>query len=306
MTGALLAIAVAGAVVAEIFFPGRTLYHAGWFNVTLVAVAIASLLSARAEAGGVPDAMQRYGIVAIGVGTAIAGFAAAASGLLGPDDVTIVGAPGASVRADDLGATLAFPFARAQSQVTEDPVMLQRPGWPPLAIGARGRDTGNFIVRTMPRSVVYVDARDARGGHLTITQPSGAAFLSPVLLMQQHQPISGMDLPYDSFSIPAAHRSVKAVLFTPQEASMMRGMEGAATWAVLFAVDDGSGRQLPGGIVLARDGESVSVGGVQLRADVMLYPAVTAASVPSLPATIIGVLLIAGGFAAKVLRRSAA
>ena len=79
----------------------------------------------------------------------------------------------------------------------------------------------NAIVQEIPRTVVAVKAFDARGNHLTITQPQGAVFLSPVLMMQHEQTISGLRVPFDSFNVPAAQRVVKALLFSPAEAAVM-------------------------------------------------------------------------------------
>jgi hypothetical protein len=296
------AIATVIVVAVQIIFPGRDLYHAGWFNVTLATLAVTAVLSARKPFAQSKALAGKIAAMAVVFGVAIAGLAGVASGLLGPDNRTIVGAPGQRVRADDLNGSLNFPLAQAETaNATPLPIVLERPGHAPLAILNGARDAGTFILRPVPRTVVYVEARDARGGTLTVTQPSGTSFLSPVLLMQQRQTIGGMDLPYDSFAVPATHRMVKAVLFTSQQAAQLRGMAGTSRPAVLFAVDDERDRPLPHGLVLASDGQTVEAGGIALRGVVLSYPAVEVVSAPALSAVIAAALLIAGGLIATRL-----
>ena len=156
-----------------------------------------------------------------------------------------------------------------------------------MQIGERPHDAGNFVVRAFARDVTYVEARDLRGNRLTVTQPTGSAFLSPVLLMERRQTIAGMDLPYDSFNVPAARRVVKAVLYNG---------------AVLFAVDDADDRPLRNAIAMSFGGKAVSVGGLSLRGVVEQYPAVEVVAVPNTVAAGLGSLLVFGGLLALIAR----
>jgi hypothetical protein len=301
------ALIVVAAVAAEVVFPGRDLYHAGWFNVALLAIACAGALAARRQFARTPDVRARAAIAAVACGAAVAALAGAASGLLAPENRTVVAAPGARVALDDFGGALEFPAVEngaGNGAGFAGAVLLQRPGRRPLPVGEGGRNAGSFILHTVPRQVVYVEARDARGGRLTITQPSGSSFLSPVLLMQQTQSIAGFDLPFDSFAVPAAHRDVRAVLFNAQQAATLRPMAGnAPAPAVLFAVDDENDRPLPRGIELARDGSTVAVGGLLLHAAVLAYPAVEIVAAPALPAVVAGAVLVLGGLAVRQTQR---
>jgi len=291
---ALFALAVVAAAATDILLPGRALYHDGWFCVSIAAVAIFAIFSAR-------RAVRRGGsaaaIVAVAFGAAIAGFAVVASGLLAPDDRTVVGAPGTDVRVDDLGGSLVFPFAQASPR---SDVVLARTGHAPLPVGLNHRYVSAFVLREIPRIVLFVQARDARGGNLTITQPNGVAFLSPVLLMQQHQPIpgTGLDVPYDAFAVPAAHRLVKAVLFSPEQAATMPGLAGIASYAVLFDATDEDDRSLPNGFGVAPAGRAVRVGGISLTGRAIVFPAVEIDAIPSLPAVALGAALVFGGLVA--------
>lgn len=273
---AAIALVLTATAWTEIVLPGRDLYHTGWFNVGVAALAVIFLAGVRKHN------------VAIALGGAVMALATIANGLFAPDNQTVVGAPGQRVRVGDLGGSLAFPLAQ--------------PGAAPQKVEFLGPPLTTFVLRPAGRTVVYVEARDARGKHLTVTQPQGAAFLSPVLLMQQQQQIAGLTLPYDSFAVPAAHRIVKAVLFSPQQVAMLRGIQGLATSAVLFAVDDDSDRPLPHAIALCADGQSVTVGGLSLRASVLEYPAIEVVAVPSLVAVGLGTLFVFGGFIAMKTR----
>lgn len=293
-----LAIAVVVTVAAEIVLPGRTLYHAGWFNVALAAFALIAVVAARKPWRAAATNLQKGAVIAVAFGTAVAGFAGVASGLLAPDNRTIVGAPGQRVRVDDLGGFLNFPLTQAEPGSPPQAVVLERPGHAAFPIAGRARDAGTFVLQTTPRQVVYVEARDLHGGRLTVTQPSGSAFLSPVLLMQQHQTIQGLDVPFDSFAVPAAHRLVKAVLFDARQAATLGGTNGAAVPAVLFAVDDENDRPLRNAIALAPDGQTVNLAGIALHAGVIAYPAVDIFAAPALAAVIAAALLVAGGLVA--------
>ncbi|MBV8148444.1 MAG: hypothetical protein JO092_05075 [Candidatus Eremiobacteraeota bacterium] len=300
---AVVALLLTIAVAAEIVLPGRDLYHSGWYNVSLAALVIGALVLARRQAARSRSLRARIWSASLACGVLLIGIAGIASGLLAPDNRTVIGAPGQSVPADDLGANLAFPLTQPGA-TDAGPVLLVRRNRAPLAIGPQRRDVGTFILRTSDRTVVFVQAYDARGAHLTITQPAGVSFLSPVLLMQQRQVIAGLNLPFDSFAVPAAHRIVKAVLFTAQQAAGLRGMAGLEIPAVLFAVDDENDRPLSKAIALAVDGQTIAVGGLKLRAVVLPYPSVEIVAAPSLTAVVLGALLVIGGTIASLKTRS--
>jgi len=288
--GTILAALVVLGVIAEIIVPDRAIYHAGWYNVAIAALAVWAIASER-----------RKPLVIFGVG-AIA-FAGIASGLLGPDTRVVVGAPDTSVRVDEAGGTLAFPPAQA------DPTVLLERGASAQPIGAR-RYTATALLRSVSRTVVAVDATDSRGAHLTLTQPTGSAFLSPVLLMQSTQTIAGLDLPYDTFAVPAAHRIVKAVLFSAAQAASLPALAAAHAPVVLFDLEDDTGAAIPHGIGVAPDGHAITIGGLRLRPRVLSYPAVEVTSIPDLAvvgagllALLIGALLTRNAARGKIAQR---
>lgn len=274
---AVLAVAVIAMTAAEYITPGKPVYHYGWYCALFLAFALVSLLKLRS--------VKMRGAAFLSAGTAVVAVAAAASGLLGPDTTTVTGAPGASVANADLGGSLQFPVAANAS--SETVVKLLR--------GSRATDVGtrrylaNAVLWQEPRTVVYVEVRDKRGNRLTVTQPTGASFLSPVLLMQNTTEVAGMQVSVDSFTVPAASRAVKAVLFTPSQAAQLHTSRPMDGYAILYAVSDASDHVIPGGIGLVPSGESLSRGGVDIRGAVASYPAVVVASAPYLPVVVIGI-----------------
>ncbi|MDQ2865672.1 MAG: hypothetical protein M3R51_05550 [Candidatus Eremiobacteraeota bacterium] len=270
------------AVLAQIVVPGRPVYHAGWFNVAIAALVIVVISRTNAVTKSLPDSKARAAAVAGIFGVAIAGVAGVACGLFAAEAQTVVGMPDSSVRVAALDRTLQFPSMGAAA--------------------ARTPIDGALLLRAVPRSVVEMRAFDLRGGRLTITQPTGSAFLSPVLLMRDHQTIAGLNLPFDSFAVPAAHLAVKAVLFSTQEASQLRGARGKPGPAVLFDVSDESGRSVRGGLALARDGDTVRVGGVQLQPAILSYPAIEAIPIPNVFAAGLGFAAFVAGAVLATLR----
>jgi hypothetical protein len=296
------ALVVTAAVVVEIWLPGRPAYHAGWYNVALTALAIVVVVNGRKQWTAARSSRSRLAILAIAFGAAAAGLAGVANGLFAPDNRDVVGAPGERVRVEDLG-TLSFPLA-GEDRTAPVVVMLERALHAPLEIGARARNAGSFVLRAVPRDVVDVEVRDLLGNRLTVTQPSGGVFLSPVLLMQTRQTIDGMDLPFDSFNVPAAGRVVKTILFGPAEAAVVSHDPGAAgEAAVLFAVDNESERPLPHAVALSVGGAAVHAGDLWLRGEVTSYPEIEVMSIPNDASVTIGTLLVLGGLVGLGVRR---
>lgn len=280
----ILAALIAVATVVEFVFPGRPVYQYGWYNVLVAALLVVGLMRLRPALKRRPEPRTRTALWIATAGTIALVFAIVACGLLAPEPRVVIGAPGSRIHVDDLGGDIAFPLAN-----DDGAARIEHP-----------RGNGSFVIRTFPRTVVSVDAYDERGSHLTVTQPTGTAFLSPVLMMTQVQPIAGVTVPYDAFALPAIHRSVNAVLYSAAQAAALHFPgEGAA---VVMDVKDASGTDVPHGIGLARDGEPASIAGITFKVHVFSYPAVRVVPVPNLyvcaaglAALLIGVFLLVSG-----------
>ena len=277
-----LIAAAAGMTLAQDVFPGNALFHSGWYNVLDAALLVAAAYQPRRD------------VVAL-CGAAIIVLAGIASGLMGPDTHTIVSSPGATVRDDQIGASFVFPLAAPGDDPQKIAVSL-RSGSSQVAIGAHGRYYGGVVLRQIPHVAVWITAADPAGNRLTITQPANGTFLSPVLAMQQSTTIGGMNVRFDTFAVPATRKSVKAVLFSADQASRLGNQAPAAgTPAVLFAVADRADRPVPHGIGVVPSGAEKVIGGLRLGARAGNYPAVTVASAPYLPALVVGGLILLGG-----------
>jgi hypothetical protein len=281
------ALALAG-VLVELLLPGHALYHDGWYNVLLTAFALFVILRLRNILVGLTSRLKRLGVLLAAFGMASVVFAGVAQGLFAPSTHTVIGAPGEAVHVDELDAALVFPLVD-QARRGES-VLLERASQA-TAIGTQ-RYTESFLLRALPRQVVDVTVTDPHGAHLTMTQPTGAAFLSPVLLMQSQQRIAGMLLPFDTFAVPAARRSVKVVLFSSEQAAQFPALAHAAGPAVLFDVETGDGHEIPGAIGVARNAGSVTLGGLVLRPQVLAYPEIEIIAIPDLAVVGFGMVAV--------------
>lgn len=289
MIGALIATAaLVLAVLAQDVFPGRAVFHTGIYGLALAALILFVALKLRALRGRSPNVQRAFLLIALGAG--IVGFAGIASSLLGPDNQTVVGSPGSSIPVADLNGSLQFPLAGQKD------IELNRSGRQDTSIGDRPRYIGGFILARQPRLVAFVVARDLRGAHLTITQPTGT-FLSPVLLFERVENKLSIRLPVDSFNLPAAHRVVGAYLFSAAQIAAFQHLPAHANGeaAVLFDVYTDAMRRIPNATRLVFSGTSEVVGDLRLGCVVTSYPAITIYSAPYLPALWLGILISIAG-----------
>jgi len=281
-----MAVAIA-LVLAQDAFPAWPGFHTWQYAVALGLISVPLARGLRGAA--------RAPAIAATLGTFIVLVAGLCSGLLGPDTQIVSRSPGTVAPLPDVGAAAFFPNAGAADiESGSSAIVLRRRDGPPVVVAPGNR---RFLSATeleaVSRPAAYVDARDARGDRLTITQPTNPAFLSPVLLFPQQVTIGGTRLPADGFALPAAHRQIKAFYFSKadSEAARSRGMAGVES--VLFAVDDDAGRAVPDGIGFARTGQAISLGGARLVPTIGRYPALAISAVPYPPALIVGCLLCA-------------
>jgi len=280
-SAAVCAAFAAALALAQLLQPGLPLYH-GW----QYALALALLLTV-ALTYVVPAARGRDGrpgrplALALG-GLCLAGAGGLASGLLGPDTTAIAGTPGTVVPIPALGVAAFFPAASAADVAAGGAsVALRRRGAPERVVSPDGNaDLGESVVFLRQRPAAFVEAYDGRGGRLTVTQPAATAFLSPVLLFRERQRIGSVDVPLDTFAVPALHRVVHALYFTPADLAAFghAGLAASSPALVLSAADD-AGRPL--GIALAPSGRTVDIAGMRVRAGVGTYPVLEVASAPS-------------------------
>ncbi len=294
-----------GLTLAQYVTPAWPGYHVWQYTAALalaIVVLIAYIRSARKEDG---DLGARLAIAAAGA-IVICG-AGIGSGLLGPDTRTVASAPGTVSPLPDVRAAAFFPIADSATIANGSAhVLLRRRDADALDIGpGERRYVGATALETSDQLAAFVEARDARGGHLTITQPTSSAFLSPVLFFPQRVTIAGKSLQADGFATPAVRRQVKVFYFPKDSAGVKAALHGVTGAAVLFAVDDDRGRLVPGGIGFAANDRELTLAGLRLRATLGTYPELVISAVPYPPVVGFGILMLAIGlgYAATLRRR---
>jgi hypothetical protein len=286
---ALLAIVL---TVAQDVYPARDWYH-GWQYTTILAIAVLVMLMhvLRAWRGGDGPNGKRIALALAGaIAVAVAGLL---SGLLGPDNVTVLGTPGTVTPVPDLGVAAFFAPADPQTLPRGDAtVTLRRLGASPIDVGARPVPIGLWIAFTQLRPAAYIVVRDGRGSRLTITQPNNPSFLSPVILFRQTQQIHAQTFPLDTFAVPALQRVVHVLYFSPSDLATFPH-EPSATLpnepGAILSVSDDAGAQH--GIILATSGRDVAIGGLHVTITIGTYPVLQLASAPQ-PIAVIGGLVL--------------
>jgi len=271
-------------VLAQFVYPQTTWFHHGSYAALVVAlIAIQWWLFRR----------QRRDVLAI-CGATLIGIAGLGSSLFGPETQTIVAGPGQAVPLSEPLGVLQFPVAQPPTAPA-----LHRTGRTDVTVALGGRRTflANYVLWTQSRTAAYIEAFDERGAHLTLTQPqsTNASFLSPILLFGETKMFQNQNLAVDSFSLPAVHRNVNAVLFSTDAIANMRKLSSDPRPGILFAVSGDGGRTLARGIGLARSGDTIALANVRLRPVIEDFPSVVIASAPYLPLTGLGLLLFTVG-----------
>jgi hypothetical protein len=284
-------------VIAQIVVPGDALFHTWQYALALAVVAwllIANISRSR---------RALFGISLFGALIVIAdGFA---SGLLGPDTDRLARAPGTVAPIPDIGAAAFFSSATPQTLTKGDGVItIRRRNHSDVLVTSGARKfLGPSLLTAVSMPVAYVEAFDEAGNHLTVTQPTGAAFLSPFLLFRTRQEIAGGTHPIDGFALPGGNRTVKVVYFTPQDVvrlHMALPPSAAGQPAILYDVfDAGSNHSL--GIGVAASGVQAEIGGVRLDATLGTYPQLVIASAPHPYVLMLGLVLIVVGIAGSFL-----
>ncbi len=294
---ALIAAAASSALVAaQVTVPRWSGFHTWEFAATL-AVLIWVLGSYALALRKRPDGEDaaRY-IVAI-IGFLIIAAAGLIDGLLGPDSELVQRAPGAVAVIPQARIAAFFPAVDAMAvKRGAVGITLRRQGGAALHLAPGGRTyLGATVLDAVPRVAAYVEGEDRAGDHLTVTQPTNPAFLSPVALFSQAVPIAGGTVPAESFAVPARHRTLKVFYFAGGSIPGLQARGFGNGAVVLFAVDDERGALVPGGIAAAANQRFVTVGDLELRATLGTYPALAVSSIPSPALLWLGGALSLGG-----------
>jgi hypothetical protein len=283
--------------VAQDVLPARSWYHSWQYTVILaLAILVMAVHAWRAWRGGDGPRGRRVALALAGaVAIALAGLL---SGLIGPDDVTVVGTPGTVTPVPDLGAAAFFPAADPQTLPRGDAqVVLRRRDAAPVSVGTTPVPIGLWVAFTQLRPAAYVIVRNARGERLTVTQPNNSSFLSPVILFRQAQQIHDRTFPLDTFAVPGQARVVHVLYFSPADLATFPHDPGASLPsqpATILSVTTDAGTQQ--GITMAPSGRDTAIGGLHVTLTLGTYPVLQLASAPQPFVVIAGLalFLIAG------------
>jgi len=160
-----------------------------------------------------------------------------------------------------------------------------------LAAGSQMR-IGSYVLRADSWPAASVVARSLTGEAQTITQPSGAVFVSPVLQFPGADPDG---LLTDSFAVPALHREVR-VKYYPGLPS-----RGINIPFLQLQIEEENGGALFDGVAVS--GRPLKHAGMELLFDLGTYPVVSMVGAPDTFAFGIGLAVaLAGvlGFVASV------
>lgn len=303
MSARVAALAVAAfaiaLVAAQDLLPATPLYHTWQYALALSIALIVVLAYANAARRGEDGVAGKRLLVAM-AGAAVVLVAGLASGLLGPDTAAVIGTPGTVTPIPALGAAAFFaPTAPDALGRGTSGITLRRRNAPEIVLAPSSRRVaGDALLYLDPRPAAYVEAFDERGRHLTVTQPTNASFLSPVLLFRQRQRIGAFDVPFDTFATPARGRIVRALYFTPQELAQFAHAAvrlKAGEPALVLTASDDAGKPL--GITIAESGQAVDLAGLRVRATLGAYPALAVAAAPPTWALVAGVAAFLAGIA---------
>ncbi len=292
-------LATAGIVVlvaAQLIVPGWPGYHAWQYFAAIVICSTVVLAYIREARRGTDGDTGRRLVVSM-LGGLVLAVAGLASGLLGPDTETVQRAPGSVAPLPAAGAAAFFPVADAATVAARSATIdVRRRNGASFALppGSR-RVVGALNLRPVERTAAYVDVRDSAGNHLTITQPTNPAFLSPVLFFPQSLVVAGKRLPADGFAVPAMHRRIKALYIASGTEGLSQAHALGGGSGVLVVVDDDDGRLVPGGIAIVPEGREIRIGGLRVRVAVGTYPSLELAAVPLPAALWLGGAMLAAG-----------
>ncbi len=287
-TVAIVAVLAIALTLVQDVLPARDWYH-GWQYATVMAMAIVFMAAHVFRVWRGRESGKRFALAIAGaIAVAITGLL---SGLIGPDTVTVIGTPGTVTPVPDLGAAAFFATADPASLARGDArVTLRSRTASERSIGTQPVPIGLSVVFTSTRPAAYVEAHDAHGNRLTVTQPNNPSFLSPVMLFRQSQDIHGRTFPLDTFALPAVHRVVRILYFSPADLASFRHDLGVndQPGAILSVTDDAGAQQ---GLTMAISGRETLIGGVRILVTLGSYPVLNVASAPQ-PFVMIGGIVV--------------
>jgi hypothetical protein len=253
-----------------------------------LAVALAAIILVFVSLRGVFGSRKERFAALAGLGGVVIAVAFLAAELLVGPPQRILSAPGQTYRPPNSAhVAVIFPplapgdLERGTSPTSVDVVTGNRVE--PLGVGQQVR-VHAYVLRADNWPAAYVQTWSSKRVAQTVTQPSGVAFVSPVLQF----PVADKDgLLTDSFAVPALHRSVR-LKYYPGLPS--RGIDIPF---LQLEIDEENGGSLFGGVAVS--GKTLRQAGMELRFDLGTYPVVSIAGAPDRLVYSVGAALIVLG-----------
>jgi len=283
-----LSVCLAAAAALETFRPFLPAVHQWWFalaalaaGVYVLAVGIGSTLGGR-DAGA---ALASLGGALLAAGIAFASFVGGAPERVGA-------APGQLFRPPH-GASVAVAFPDVTSARAWPDTVTVAEGAASTTAGAGDEvRAGAFVFDVGSGPIALVAARSPRGSPVTVTQPSGAAFLSPYLTF----PAFDGDRPADEFAVPALHRVVQVDYWSGLPS---RGIDIPF---LALRISEQNGGTLYEGVAVS--GRALTKAGVSLTFTLGTYPIVEMASAPPRVPFWAGVAMVFAGLTGYLISKT--
>lgn len=259
-----------------------------------LAVALAGLFLLASAARSITPIRRGEGLAALGAfgGFVIAVAIVSAELAVGPPQ-RIAAAPGQTYRLPgSRSIEIEYPQTDGAALASHPPdsVVVMTDGRPSVLQVGSSLQTRSYVFDAARWPAAYVTAASSDRIGQTVTQPQGAAFVSPVLLFPD---VDSDGLPVDTFSVPALHRDVH-VKYYPGLPS--RGIDIPF---VQLQVDEENGGTIFSGVSVS--GRRLHAGGMELAFALGSYPVVTVAPVPDAFMTLAGACMIGAGLLGYVI-----
>ncbi len=280
-----VALVVFGTATFAVQHPYDPVIHR-WEAALAVALAVLALAALAARGLGGSRAARFAALGGLG-GIVIAVAFLAGELLVGPPQ-RISSAPGQTYRpAGSASLAVVFPAVTPDGLSTRQaPTSVTvRTGTSDeaLAVGEQMR-SHSYVLRADGWPAAYVRAWSAQHIAQTVTQPTGVAFVSPVLQF----PIADRDgLLTDSFAVPALHREVRVKYYAGLPS------RGITIPFLQLEIDEENGGSLFGGVAVS--GRPVRQAGMELLFDLGTYPIVSMAGAPDAFVYEVGSLVLLAG-----------
>ncbi len=295
MRAGAVAIAVSmmvGALIcAEEIHPFIAGFH-GW--VLDLAVALSGTFALASALASVAARLMHERCAAIAsIGGAMLAAAFIYADIVAGAPARVASAPGqVYVPASDARVAIDFPEVNGVDEV---------PFWPE-AVTVRDGDrvmqlapddairAGPFVFTAVRWPIARVRASDMRARPATVTQPNGAAFLSPFLTFPE---IDTDGRPVDYFSVPPLHRDVGVKFFNGLPS------RGITVPFLVLQIREENGATLYDGVAVDR--RPIASSGLRLEFALGTYPSVIATGAAPIWLCALGIALVVGGFVGYAL-----